>query len=206
MTRLDPTLASLCLAALDGDSAAHLILADRLEEMGSGKAESLRNRQSHLTIHGQRFDHKLSDPFRLVLHCLPADACWALLCDFAEHVLPYFEQEHPGETAPRRAIDTRRQWLEGACTDAEIESARAAAWQAGATGDYPRNNSGLDPAKAARCSGDGDARAAALFAARYARMARSQAVVTGIERREAVDDEVCFQLDRVKEYLRSHLS
>ncbi|WP_411734765.1 putative immunity protein [Paeniglutamicibacter sp.] len=38
-------------------------------------------------------------------------ACWALEC--AEHVLPLFEDRHPGDTRPRHAIEVGRGWIRG---------------------------------------------------------------------------------------------
>jgi hypothetical protein len=41
-------------------------------------------------------------------------AIWAADC--AEHVLPFFEQAHPGDDRPRRAIELARAWARGEIT------------------------------------------------------------------------------------------
>ncbi len=38
-------------------------------------------------------------------------ALWAADC--AEHVLPFFEKEHPGDDRPRLAIEAARLWVKG---------------------------------------------------------------------------------------------
>lgn len=53
-----------------------------------------------------------------------------LACDFAKDVLPHWEAAYPDDDRPRRAIETKRRWLNGEATDAELAGARAAAWAA----------------------------------------------------------------------------
>ena len=48
-------------------------------------------------------------------------------CDVAEHVLPIFERQYPGDSRPRMAIETTRAWMEGAATDEEQQAAEMAA-------------------------------------------------------------------------------
>ena len=48
-------------------------------------------------------------------------------CGCAEDVLPLFEQSHPHDSRPRKAIETKRRWLRGEATDQELAAARAAA-------------------------------------------------------------------------------
>jgi hypothetical protein len=227
MTRIDPNLASLCMAILAGERDVHLILADVFEESGSPKAQSIRDLKSSLSIHGCRISQNLSDPFKLVLHALPETACWALMCDFAEHVLALYESRGPASQAPRRAIELRRQWLNGKASDEEVEAARAAAWTAGVVAasssivprgivpSEPPNEVASNAARSAGCSGGGDARAAALFTARYARLARRQTVLeatTGLDWQEiyrqcrAVDeDEHQWQLSHLRQFLTNQL-
>jgi len=50
-------------------------------------------------------------------------------CDVAEHVLPIFERQYPGDSRPRMAIETTRAWMEGAATDEEQQAAEAAVWK-----------------------------------------------------------------------------
>ena len=49
-------------------------------------------------------------------------ALWAADC--AEHVLPFFEEKHPGDDRPRKAIEAGRTWARGGIT---YGAARAAA-------------------------------------------------------------------------------
>ncbi len=52
-------------------------------------------------------------------------AIWAADC--AEHVLPLYGDQYPGDDRPRQAIDTARAWARGEVT---VGAARAAALQA----------------------------------------------------------------------------
>ncbi len=46
---------------------------------------------------------------------------WATDC--AEHVLPYFEENHPKDNRPRKAIEAGRAWVQGEITISEARSA-----------------------------------------------------------------------------------
>ena len=50
---------------------------------------------------------------------------WACWC--AEQVLPMFEGRYPDDKRPRRAIETKRRWLDGNASDEELNAACAAA-------------------------------------------------------------------------------
>ena len=63
-------------------------------------------------------------------------------CDCAERVLPIFEDEYPGDSRPRAAIETARRFADGEATTMELAAARAAARAAFWDADY-------DPARAA---------------------------------------------------------
>jgi len=52
----------------------------------------------------ERIDHQIFKPDQRIL------AVWAADC--AEHVLPCFEEKHPNDHRPRRAIDAARKWAE----------------------------------------------------------------------------------------------
>src|SRR3954447_10887606 len=52
-------------------------------------------------------------------------AVWAADC--AQHVLPHFERERPGDDRPRRAIDLGRAWARGEITWTEARMAAFAA-------------------------------------------------------------------------------
>lgn len=51
-----------------------------------------------------------------------------LAADFAEHVLPLFEKEHPNDNRPRIAIETARAFAEGKISAAARSAAKSAAW------------------------------------------------------------------------------
>ncbi|MEP7215981.1 MAG: putative immunity protein [Anaerolineaceae bacterium] len=55
-------------------------------------------------------------------------ACWAADC--AERVLPYFEEKHPGDDRPRKAIEAARAWARGEITCGEARAAAVAAHSA----------------------------------------------------------------------------
>ena len=50
-----------------------------------------------------------------------------LLCDWAEHVLHFFEDECPGDSRPRRAIEIGRRFANGKATQEELIPAKNAA-------------------------------------------------------------------------------
>jgi hypothetical protein len=54
---------------------------------------------------------------------------WAAVC--AEHVLPLFEREQPGDTRPRDAIDVGRAWIRG---EVPMHTAHRTAFVANAAG------------------------------------------------------------------------
>ena len=54
---------------------------------------------------------------------------WALLC--AEHVLPLFEDQQPGDQRPREAIELGRGWIRG---EVRMSDSRQAAFRANAAG------------------------------------------------------------------------
>ena len=47
-------------------------------------------------------------------------------CDCAERVLHIYEAHVPGDSRPRKAIETKRAWLRGEATDDELAAARDA--------------------------------------------------------------------------------
>lgn len=128
MTVIDPNLAALCLAVLDGEKDLNPILADHLEEMGERRSEELRALQSTLQINGCTFSLQIKNPLDVVLNALPEEICWHLVCDFAEHVLPIWNERVPGNRAPLQAITARRQWLEGLVSYEELELGRKTCW------------------------------------------------------------------------------
>lgn len=81
-------------------------------------------------------------------------ACWA-----AEQVLPIWYASYPDDHRPRVAIETRRRWIDGQATDAELAAAMAAADAARAA---------ADAAWAAALAAAGAGAAAAAWAAAWA--------------------------------------
>jgi hypothetical protein len=55
-------------------------------------------------------------------------AVWAAAC--AEHVVHFFEQDHPGDERPRRAIEQARAWARGEITMTQARTAAFAAHDA----------------------------------------------------------------------------
>jgi hypothetical protein len=187
MSGVDRTVAGLCLAILEGEPDTRLILADRLEEMGEGLSSAVRELRTVFVAHGHTFAHRIRDPFDLVLHALPADLSWRLMCDVAEHALPHWEREFPDNPAPQLALAARRGWLEGHVTEAELIRAREKAWNATTLldGTYRVSSEhgvyfvGRPAAHAARAcarGGGGDARAALRAAASDAQRAVAEAL------------------------------
>ena len=50
-----------------------------------------------------------------------------LACDYAEHVLPIYERQYPGDNRLRRAIETSRRYADGLATDEEMDVVWSAA-------------------------------------------------------------------------------
>ncbi len=76
---IDPSVSRLCLAILDGDKDAILLLADRLRELGYPNANRVRAVHSNLYYSAPR------DESVAVLLALPDEIGWRLACDFADH-------------------------------------------------------------------------------------------------------------------------
>ncbi|MHB8052907.1 MAG: putative immunity protein [Methanoregula sp.] len=120
----------------------------------------------------EKIDHQVFKPDQKIL------ALWAADC--AEHVLPCFEERHPGDDRPRKAIEACRKWeatgvfrmadirkasldAHAAAREANEEDARAAAHAAGqavATAHVPTHALGSAlygiRAAAARCGNADD--------------------------------------------------
>ena len=120
----------------------------------------------------EKTHHRVFKPDQKIL------ALWAADC--AEHVLPWFEEKHPDDYRPRKAIETCRQWVatgvfrmadirkasldaHAAAREAKEEDARAAAHAAGqavATAHVPTHALGSAlygiRAAAARCGNADD--------------------------------------------------
>jgi hypothetical protein len=59
-----------------------------------------------------------------------------LACDFAEHVLPYFERACPCDKRPRVAIETARRYADGETTKQEMREAASYAASASYAATY----------------------------------------------------------------------
>ena len=152
------------------------------------------------------------EPFALYVPS-PADvsyALWALArvggeegrrlgqrfaCDAAEHVLPIFERQYPGDNRPRKAIETTRAWLKGAATGQErrmawAEANAAAAWAATWAAAWAADAAWAAAADAATWAWAADA---ATWAAKAARVAAADA---------AQADERWWQMDRLNQMLK----
>lgn len=61
---------------------------------------------------------------------------WAVEC--AEHVLPDFENNHPGDDRPRKALETARRWINGESKTSEVRKSAFASHAAARDGTVPR--------------------------------------------------------------------
>jgi len=95
-------------------------------------------------------------------------------CDCAEHVLPLFEENRPGDDRPRTAIAVARRYADGKATREELAAARdaaCAAWTAARGAAWTAARDAACAAWTAACA----ARAAAWAAARAAAWAAARA-------------------------------
>jgi hypothetical protein len=117
-------------------------------------------------------------------------------CDCAERVLPIYEEQHPGDSRPREAIEVARRFARGKATQKELRVAGAAACAA-ARAAWAADWAAARAAYAAEavayttCAAAEAAAWAADAVAWAARVARAAA--------RAVERE--WQLERVKGYL-----
>ena len=121
-------------------------------------------------------DDKACAPRRVRL-AGPADASRELrlfAADCAEHVLPIFEKEYPGDDRPRKAIEAARRFADGEASPEEMWAAGAAAWAASDSGAYV---AAAWAAARAAASDSGDAFGDARDAAWAARDAAAAAAV-----------------------------
>lgn len=121
-------------------------------------------------------------------------ALWAADC--AEHVLPHFEEERPGDERPRRAIEAGRAWARGGI---KMSEARAAALAAHAAA----REAAQAEAQAAACAA-GHAAATAHVATHAPHTAEyaAKAVAYASDSAAAVAEERDWQFRRLPEHLR----
>jgi hypothetical protein len=162
---MNPELARLVIAFLEDDA---------------GSKEKL---SAWLTEHGHAQVSSRHDCFHAVLGVILRQSAHELACDFAEHVLPIYEQFFLEDDRPRRAIAVRRRWIRAQTGDEDWYAAwRAAGEAARATSQMKTQPGGFNrdaTAFAAWASCGGCARAcgddAASRAAAYARFAAGYA-------------------------------
>ncbi|NLV02919.1 hypothetical protein GOC85_10010 [Haloferax alexandrinus] len=123
-------------------------------------------------------------------------ALWAADC--AEHVLHYFEEEHPDDSRPQKAIEAARGWTRGEVMVGEaIDISRK-------THAAAREAANIAACEAARAAGhavatahvDAHARGAAIYAIK----ARMEANPNDSD---AADAELAWQVERLPEQLQS---
>src|SRR5260221_13647532 len=78
---VDPVVCPFCLAILDGDKDAILLLADRLQELGHPHANQVRE-----LYHNPYFSAPRDESVAVLL-ALPDKIGWLLACDFADHFM-----------------------------------------------------------------------------------------------------------------------
>jgi hypothetical protein len=118
-------------------------------------------------------------------------ALWAADC--AEHVVPFFEKNHPQDDRPRKAIEAARAWVRGEIACGEARAAATAAHAAARAVDE-------GPARAvARAAGHA---AATAHMAAHARHAAAYAVKAATAAGTASATERDWQWRRLPDHLR----
>lgn len=122
---------------------------------------------------------------------------WAADC--AEHVLPSFEEKHPKDDRPRKALEAGRAWVRGEIAVSEARAAAFAAHTAARTAEHAMARA------AARAAGHAAATAHvaghAQHAAAYAVTAATDyAVPTSAAAASAIERD--WQFHRLPEHLR----
>ena len=105
-------------------------------------------------------------------------ALWAADC--AEHVLPFFEQQHPEDDRPREAIETARAWARGEIACGKARTAAAATHAAARDSDHAAAHAAARSAGHAAGTAHmaGHARHAAAYAFKAAAAANPSAADT----------------------------
>jgi hypothetical protein len=124
-------------------------------------------------------------------------AVWAADC--AQHVLPFFEQAHPGEDRPRRAIELARAWARG---EIKMKQAHDAAFAANAAAREVSGAARLAALSAGQAVAVAHVAAHELGAAAYAIRAARAAAPEG-EQEEAGRLECQWQRERLPGEIRA---
>ena len=122
---------------------------------------------------------------------------WAADC--AEHVLPCFEEQHPTDDRPRRAVEAGRAWVRGELTVSEARAAAFAAHAAARDAEHPAARA------AARAAGHAAATAHVASHARHAATYAVTAVTSAsgpTDAAEATAREREWQDQRLPKHLR----
>lgn len=122
-----------------------------------------------------------------------------LSCDYAEHVLSFFEVEYlSDDNRPRRALEVKRRWVRGKAIDRDLESARTAVVRAarlachfGGAAEYS--------ARAASFAATWNATSYIWKAANYATKAAARSAVDGAVLRA---QEKAWQEKKLREMLK----
>jgi hypothetical protein len=107
---LDPVVVRHCLAILDGEKDAILLLADRLLELQTPSANQVRE------LYTKQYYSAPRDESLAVLLALPDKMGWLLACDFAEHFMKenYAERGEPFKDSQHfQVIQACRAWIAG---------------------------------------------------------------------------------------------
>jgi len=121
---------------------------------------------------------------------------WAADC--AEHVLPYFEEKHPQDDRPRKAIEAARAWVRG---EIACGAARGAAVAAHAAARDADEGAARAAARAAgHAAGTAHMAGHARHAAAYAVKAATAAIPADAGTASATERE--WQCRRLPEHLR----
>lgn len=154
-------------------------LADYLDAQQHPDAPVLRHVKDPIEIvrtllgNGLTIIDTLSLPFNsrtkidLVLHrpLYSEDIYCQLACDFAEHVLPIFEDWNPHDQRPRFAIELSRRWQSGGVSDRELYDACHATKYSAIDAKRSGNSAAARAANAAGAASDdgGDALDASYY-------------------------------------------
>ena len=113
-------------------------------------------------------------------------AIWASDC--AEHVLSYFEEKHPNDNRPRKAIEAVRAWING---EGSVIEARSASSAAHAAARSTKDDLSLAAARAAgQAAATAHAAGHAIHTANYAAKIKSEERIWQYERLFELRDNI----------------
>lgn len=122
---------------------------------------------------------------------------WAADC--AEHILPLYEEKHPNDDRPRKAVETAREWLTGGVG---IRDARQSAFATHAAARETQDEAAVAAARAAgQAVSTAHLAGHAIHASTYA--AKAAACASGFDG-AAVEAERQWQLERLNDIKRNY--